>query len=405
MIFFETITSAVRPKCPEAFLIVNSVTQAPTGPVARHTRVLTRRGLPTRQVLLKLKNPRCDTYPGLNTCKLLNLVPKLPFTGALTVLLPFGLDSTAYLIMTSFLANITSSMQRTRELVAVLCYLCSSLLSRRLSNAVRRWFIRDIIRYSRNAYPPTPTKTVLQIPGNAMLKIGGAHIAREEESMRFVSRYTSVPVPRVLDAWLESEDKGFLVMERLPGQTLLRTWRDLTSPQRAHIASQLKDCTDQLRRLTPLQPEAVSSLHGGAFKEDRLEYDDIGPFATEGEYHDWRVSLASTMSAGQPETLERIHAIRAALRDDHGIVFTHGDLNPSNILVSIAGEDPEAARVTGVIDWEMSGWRPAYWEYVKCMHGMGGKEEWKKFVEAIVPAYSEEHRLDDELQRITGEPL
>ncbi|EPS98089.1 hypothetical protein FOMPIDRAFT_1127287 [Fomitopsis schrenkii] len=223
--------------------------------------------------------------------------------------------------------------------------------------------------------------------------------------MRFVSGHTSVPVPLVLDAWLESEERGYLVMERLPGRTLRSAWRELTSLQRAHVASQLKDLTDQLRRLTPLQPGAVSSLHGGAFREDRLEYDDIGPFATEREYHDWRVSLASSMSAGQPETLERIRTIRTALRDDHGIVFTHGDLNPSNILVSISGGELDDARVTGVLDWEMSGWRPAYWEYVKCMHGMGGQADWKDFVEAIVPASLEEHRLDDELQRITGEPL
>lgn len=307
--------------------------------------------------------------------------------------------------MPSALKTIISSLERARELVAVLCFWGSSLFGRRLSNAVRRLFIRDIIRYSRHAYTPTSTKTVLQTPGNAVLKIGGANIAREAESMRFVSRHTSVPVPRILDAWLESEDKGFLVIERLPGQTLRSAWRDLTSSQRAHVASQLKGFMDQIRRLTPLQPEAISSLHGGAFKEDRLEYDDIGPFATVSEYHDWRVSLASSMSAGQPEVLERIREIRAALRDDHGIVFTHGDLNPSNILVSIAGGDPEDARVTGVIDWEMAGWRPAYWEYVKCMHGMGGRADWREFVEAIVPAYPEEHHLDDELQRITGEPL
>ncbi|KAK6840103.1 hypothetical protein PG987_005969 [Apiospora arundinis] len=37
-------------------------------------------------------------------------------------------------------------------------------------------------------------------------------------------------------------------------------------------------------------------------------------------------------------------------------VFTHGDLNPSNIFVR--GDE-----VVGIIDWETAGWYPDYWEY------------------------------------------
>ncbi|KAK6856449.1 hypothetical protein PG995_006636 [Apiospora arundinis] len=38
------------------------------------------------------------------------------------------------------------------------------------------------------------------------------------------------------------------------------------------------------------------------------------------------------------------------------LVFTHGDLNPSNIFVR--GDE-----VVGIIDWETAGWYPDYWEY------------------------------------------
>ncbi|KAK4125673.1 hypothetical protein N657DRAFT_708637 [Parathielavia appendiculata] len=37
-------------------------------------------------------------------------------------------------------------------------------------------------------------------------------------------------------------------------------------------------------------------------------------------------------------------------------VFTHGDVNPFNILVC-------GNRATGIIDWEFAGWYPHYWEY------------------------------------------
>lgn len=43
-------------------------------------------------------------------------------------------------------------------------------------------------------------------------------------------------------------------------------------------------------------------------------------------------------------------------------MFTHGDLDPRNILV-------EEGHVIGIVDWEQSGWYPGYWEYVKAMWG------------------------------------
>ena len=43
-------------------------------------------------------------------------------------------------------------------------------------------------------------------------------------------------------------------------------------------------------------------------------------------------------------------------RPTHAVVFTHGDLNPHNILVSPDGH------VCGIIDWESAGWLPEYWE-------------------------------------------
>ena len=41
-------------------------------------------------------------------------------------------------------------------------------------------------------------------------------------------------------------------------------------------------------------------------------------------------------------------------------VFTHGDLTPRNIMV-------DQGYITGVIDWEYSGWFPDYWEYANIM--------------------------------------
>lgn len=40
------------------------------------------------------------------------------------------------------------------------------------------------------------------------------------------------------------------------------------------------------------------------------------------------------------------------------IIFTHGDLVPRNIMVRNGG-------IVSILDWEMAGFYPEYWEYVK----------------------------------------
>jgi hypothetical protein len=44
-------------------------------------------------------------------------------------------------------------------------------------------------------------------------------------------------------------------------------------------------------------------------------------------------------------------------------VFTHGDLHQGNIIVD-RGED-DLWQIAGIVDWENSGFYPAYWEAVK----------------------------------------
>lgn len=56
-----------------------------------------------------------------------------------------------------------------------------------------------------------------------------------------------------------------------------------------------------------------------------------------------------------PETVPEPY--RKDLPDDSEIVFTHGDLHRSNIIISST-----PPRVAALIDWEQSGWLPAYWE-------------------------------------------
>lgn len=46
----------------------------------------------------------------------------------------------------------------------------------------------------------------------------------------------------------------------------------------------------------------------------------------------------------------------------YSIKFTYADLSPENIMV-------KSCSITGIIEWEFSGWYPEYWEYTKIYYG------------------------------------
>lgn len=80
-------------------------------------------------------------------------------------------------------------------------------------------------------------------------------------------------------------------------------------------------------------------------------------------------------------------AARVRLRDRmppaQPYTFTHSDLTDVNIMV-------ENGRLTGIIDWELSGYFPVLWEYV-CT-SIGDSEEdsdWKVLLRKYMPDYDE----------------
>lgn len=81
-----------------------------------------------------------------------------------------------------------------------------------------------------------------------------------------------------------------------------------------------------------------------------------------------------------------IEPFRDRLPDDSDIKFTHGDLHRSNVLVTPS----QPHRILAVIDWEQSGWLPAYWEARKAKWTVDCDEEWEnKYLPMILEPYPE----------------
>lgn len=114
---------------------------------------------------------------------------------------------------------------------------------------------------------------------------------------------------------------------------------------------------------------------GGQALCDMLFFDALaypaGPFRDIGAFHDWFARLAFRI---RPEIFFRDIPELSGLSDDQPLIFTHGDLHRSNILIS----SPEAgpARVIAIVDWHQSGWYPTHWEFLKANWTADPHAEW-----------------------------
>ncbi|EPS37534.1 hypothetical protein H072_8777 [Dactylellina haptotyla CBS 200.50] len=151
---------------------------------------------------------------------------------------------------------------------------------------------------------------------------------------------SNINVPEIY-GWRRENGVTYIYMELVNGKQLDKVWDTLCESEReSNIArGPLKD----IMFSSPYNPPA-------------------GPFATVRDFHDWFTQLSNPPEARDytPDPL------RAHLIDNSDIVFTHGDLHPSNILVSLEEEKDGTQRfVLTIIDWHQSGWLPAYWEGCK----------------------------------------
>ncbi|KAK7681484.1 hypothetical protein QCA50_015576 [Cerrena zonata] len=216
--------------------------------------------------------------------------------------------------------------------------------------------------------------------------------APEADTLRYIRANTTIPVPRVY-ASAEGYGRRFLLMEEIKGDCLENVWITLNDTQKDSIVQSLQSYISQLRSLSPPHGRKVCALNGEAVRDSRITSSGpVGPFADEANFNDYLVQAAEVF---MDETT--IPGIRARMREDHRIVFTHGDLAPRNIIV-------KDGKVMALIDWEQSGWYPEHWELVKAMWCPMGKDD-LSWDNRIIAMFSEENNKDWRIDRELSDHL
>ncbi|KAH7360186.1 kinase-like domain-containing protein [Rhexocercosporidium sp. MPI-PUGE-AT-0058] len=233
----------------------------------------------------------------------------------------------------------------------------------------------------------------IPVSRHKILKKGFSVHLTEAITIHYVARNTSIPVPKVHCSFLH-KNRAYILMERIQGETLAAAWRHLSKESLQKIFLQLKSMIKELRALQPPLKTGVESCVGGSLYESRLPNGTprFGPFKTIQEFHRWlRDGLDENTRPGDHVSDEDATAIKAMIVKQDGPwpapIFTHGDLNPFNILV-------RGDQIVGIIDWEFSGWYPPYWEYTSAWFGNVIRSEWQSVICSLLDPYPEEFEME-----------
>ena len=206
--------------------------------------------------------------------------------------------------------------------------------------------------------------------------------------MEFVRRYTRIPVPHIKMMFYNKRSLGFLiVMTEIQGTALFKAFRLMSVDSEREIFAQLKAYSAELSNAASGFPTSshIGSLVGGPLSNVMFDPPPERVLDSTVEFFKyWKMRLEEGYA--RPEYFEKVdeligNAVHAP------IVFSHGDLNSTNILVRSVGEG--RYEIAGIIDWECSGFYPDFWERV--MVGRGRMtSEWMDAISNSWPSSSKE---------------
>ncbi|KKY25467.1 putative phosphotransferase enzyme family protein [Phaeomoniella chlamydospora] len=224
---------------------------------------------------------------------------------------------------------------------------------------------------------------VYKVDASTVVKTGDCIRLAEAATMRLVRRLTNIPVPEVYHAYTD-EDSGHvrIVMEFVEGDILADVWDTFDPIQKTKVVEQLRGLCAQLRSI---KGPFIGCVDGTAC-EDQLftsEPGAYGPYENERTFNEG--IIIALKSSRQDPWVEMVANMILNCLNDHDIVLTHGDFCPRNIIV-------QGTKVVAIIDWELSGFYPEYWEYVKALYRPAWESGWIKegAVDTILDPYYQE---------------
>lgn len=284
--------------------------------------------------------------------------------------------------------------------------------------------IRFVLPYFVDNLPaPLPTQEQIENASDVLAEVAGRRVIRvgehfvvkygtnndevEAATLIYLSKTKLVNVPKVYAVYRSGpNDALFIIMEYIPGDNLAKVWTCLSTESKEQICRELKLQLDQLRRLPSLgyfggvgqrpMPDGIFWIH------ERKTPHINGPFYSETELNDAlteKTLLADEIwSRRGPQRAHFYERMLPTVLRDHACTFTHADFQRKNIIVrscSNTFDEHDSSEVATfhvtLVDWELSGWYPSYWEFCAASWAFRFDDDWPEYIEKIMDPWPVEY--------------
>ncbi|CAG8224377.1 unnamed protein product [Penicillium olsonii] len=211
---------------------------------------------------------------------------------------------------------------------------------------------------------------------------------------------SSIPVPKPLGL-VRMSGISLIFMSYMRSTPLGNVWHTLDSGQKTSLSNQLNIILEDLRTLPFTEGSPLGGVAGEGCRDLRRHVRASKTPITSLE--DFETFLFSSSHPGGNVFVEFLRQLSPLSIAHSGprIVFTHGDIRPDNIMVQLA--DNNKYMISGIIDWEYSGFYPDYYESVRCTNCLSpyGEDDWFLYLpECVSPSIYAQWWLFDRIREL-----
>ncbi|KIL90360.1 hypothetical protein FAVG1_06091 [Fusarium avenaceum] len=205
----------------------------------------------------------------------------------------------------------------------------------------------------------------------ARVKGNDAKEKSEVATIRYLKQHTSIPVPEIYLQDLDPENNvgaAFVLMERLPGRHLYKTWDDMSLDKKKVAVSEIASIIVQFASLRfdkigCLTQDGLGPILSPCYKEPQ------GPFDSTLHYLESFISPDTVESSELAQLFQQIRREVAIFVHRENAVylkppfaFIHTDFDAQNMLF-LESPDGSGPKLTGLIDFEFAHTGPLYYLY------------------------------------------
>ncbi|WPG98764.1 Hypothetical protein R9X50_00155800 [Acrodontium crateriforme] len=246
-----------------------------------------------------------------------------------------------------------------------------------LSNA-----LNQVVRFATVLFQSTSDVNhfVARCSDGIVLKAISQPDSTEYDTLQFLEEKTpAFPKPKPHGV-INIGDIWYMFMSFIPGVSLDKIWETLGHHQKRSISDDLENIISHLRRIPHQNGKMLGGVAGQGCKDTRRHTRTAKDLYTCEDVWKFMYGSARCKDTIYGKFLQQ----QTFPPRDQRIVFIHGDLRPANIIVQISAD--ESLKVTGLIDWEMSGFYPEDLECVKAMNNLSplGTDDWYLYLPSCI---------------------